>query len=175
LYPAPLRDFLLHIASLDLFRPKWTATIQDEWIRNLLINRPDLQRKQLQRTASMMNLAFPDANVADFETVNRIVDLPDPNDWHVVAACIKSRTETIVTFNLKDFPRSMLAPLNVEAKLPDVFLEDYFDWQPNKVLTAFHNLVRTLKNPPKSPLEVISTLERCGLKQTSAWLRTMEK
>jgi hypothetical protein len=30
LYPAPLRDFLMHLALTDLFRARWTATIHDE-------------------------------------------------------------------------------------------------------------------------------------------------
>ena len=38
LYPAPLRDFLLRMAEADLFSPKWSDEIQDEWIRNLLKN-----------------------------------------------------------------------------------------------------------------------------------------
>ena len=36
LYPAPLRDFLMHLALTDLFRACWTNTIHDEWIRNVL-------------------------------------------------------------------------------------------------------------------------------------------
>jgi len=27
LYPAPLRDFLLQLANLELFKPKWTIEI----------------------------------------------------------------------------------------------------------------------------------------------------
>ncbi|MFM7881545.1 MAG: PIN domain-containing protein, partial [Microcystis panniformis] len=42
LYAAPLRDFLMRLALTDLFRAKWTDEIHDEWIRNLLKNRPDL-------------------------------------------------------------------------------------------------------------------------------------
>ena len=50
LYPAPLRDFLMQLALTDLFRAKWTNRIHDEWIRNLLKNRPDLKREQLEKT-----------------------------------------------------------------------------------------------------------------------------
>ena len=47
LYPAPLRDFLMHLAMTDLFRAKWTNEIHDEWIRNLLKNRPDITKRAL--------------------------------------------------------------------------------------------------------------------------------
>ena len=36
LYPAPLRDLLMHLAMTDLFRARWTDQIHDEWIRNVL-------------------------------------------------------------------------------------------------------------------------------------------
>jgi len=50
LYPAPLRDFLMRLAITDLFRAKWTDEIHDEWIRNVLKNRPDLTEERLHRT-----------------------------------------------------------------------------------------------------------------------------
>jgi hypothetical protein len=56
LYPAPLRDLLMHMALTDLYRAKWTNAIHEEWIRNVLANRPDLTRQQLERTCELMNL-----------------------------------------------------------------------------------------------------------------------
>ena len=37
LYPAPIRDILLSMASEGLLKPKWSKIIQDEWTRNLLL------------------------------------------------------------------------------------------------------------------------------------------
>jgi len=37
----------MHLALTDLFRAKWTDQIHDEWIRNVLEQRPDLRREQL--------------------------------------------------------------------------------------------------------------------------------
>ena len=63
LYPAPLRDFLLRLATTQLFAAKWTEQIHDEWIRNLLANRPEL-KDQLDRTRRLMNQAIhPDVFV----------------------------------------------------------------------------------------------------------------
>jgi len=50
LFPAPLRDFLMHLAMSNLFRAKWPDEIHEEWIRNVLKERPDLSREKLQRT-----------------------------------------------------------------------------------------------------------------------------
>lgn len=35
LYPFSLRDILLRLAELDLYRPKWTDEINQEWVSNL--------------------------------------------------------------------------------------------------------------------------------------------
>ncbi|RAJ93189.1 hypothetical protein LX87_04701 [Larkinella arboricola] len=58
LYPAPIRDLLLHLADFELYQPKWTTKIHQEWTRNLLVNRPELTRAQLQRTVKAMEKAF---------------------------------------------------------------------------------------------------------------------
>jgi hypothetical protein len=42
LYPAPLRDLLLQMSFVGLFRARWSADIDDEWTRNLRADRPDL-------------------------------------------------------------------------------------------------------------------------------------
>ncbi len=52
LYPAPLRDFLLRLSITGLFSAKWTECIHDEWIRNLLEVRPELEEK-LSRTREL--------------------------------------------------------------------------------------------------------------------------
>ena len=59
LYPAGVRDILLRLADRGLFRPLWTAQIHDEWIRNLLSDRPELTADKLQRTRSTMDEHFP--------------------------------------------------------------------------------------------------------------------
>jgi hypothetical protein len=173
LYPAPIRDFLLHIAHLDGFQPKWSLTIHDEWIRNLLLNRPDLHERQLRRTVDEMNRAFPDANVDRFERLLPVISLPDVDDRHVAAAAMKCRADVIVTFNLKDFPDSHLSSYLLRAQHPDHFILDLIDTDPERVFSAFLGQVNSLRNPPKTQQQVIATLMKCGLEQTGEWLSMM--
>lgn len=86
LYPAPLRDFLLYLAQQKLYKPRWSDPINDEWIRNVLKNRPDLSVSSFNRLRLMMNDAFPQANVSDFEHLLNTLHLPDGDDIHVLAA-----------------------------------------------------------------------------------------
>lgn len=104
LYSAQLRNLLLHLAAVDLFRPKWSDAIQEEWITNLLSNRSDLSRKDLEKTRDAMNQYFLDSVVQGSDPLISTLTLPDPDDRHVLAVAIHSRADAIVTFNVKDFP-----------------------------------------------------------------------
>ena len=50
--------------------------------------------------------------------------LPDINDRHVLASAISSGTGTIVTMNLRDFPRSTLDEFGIKPVHPDNFMLD---------------------------------------------------
>jgi len=108
LYPAPLRDLLLELAVSDIYRAKWSNAVHEEWISSVLKNRPNLTRAQPERTRDLMNAHARDPLVTDFEQLIGILELPDPDDRHVLAAAIKCRADLIVTFNLNDFPAKIL-------------------------------------------------------------------
>lgn len=75
LYPAPLRDLLLRLALTDLFRARWSDMIHDEWTRNLLARRPDLEER-LARTSALMNVHVRDCLVTGFEHLIPSIELP---------------------------------------------------------------------------------------------------
>jgi hypothetical protein len=89
LYPASIRDLLLHLTLTDLFRARWSDRIHEEWMRNVLKQRRDLTRAQLERTRDLMNSAVPDSLVNSYETLVDELDLPDADDRHVLAAAIR--------------------------------------------------------------------------------------
>jgi hypothetical protein len=49
LYSGHLRDVLMQLAVTALFQVNQTERIHNEWIRNLLGNRPDINLNKLQR------------------------------------------------------------------------------------------------------------------------------
>lgn len=104
LYPAPLRDLLMHLAVTDLFRARWTEAIHEEWIRNLLRDRPDLTRDKLERTRDLMNAHVRDCLVIGYESLIPALTLPDPEDRHVRAAAVRCGADVIVTFNPEALP-----------------------------------------------------------------------
>jgi hypothetical protein len=170
LYPAPVRDILLSLAHQGLYHARWSASIQDEWIRNLLINRPDLKPEQLRITADKMSRAVPDAMIQGYEPMISTVDLPDSEDRHVVAAALIGHADAIVTFNLKDFPRAALDPLGLEAQHPDDFIVNQLHLNLPEALKAIKAMRARLHHPPQTITQLLATLQRCGLPQTTSML-----
>lgn len=175
LYPAPLRDLLIQLATTRLFRAKWTARIHDEWIRGVLAQRGDLTREQLDRTRRLMDIAVPDCLVTGYDHLIQSVTLRDPDDRHVVAAAIHARADAIVTSNLKDFPADELAKYRLEAIHPDEFIHLQFDLSDAEVVVAAQRCRARLKNPAKSAEEYLETLQSLSLPKTAAALRPFMK
>jgi hypothetical protein len=167
----PLHDFLMHLALTDLFRAKWTNEIHDEWIRNLLMNRPDLKKERLQRTRDLMNSHVRDCLVIGYQDLIPSLTLPDIDDRHVLAAAICAGANVIVTYNLKDFPVATLEQYGMEAQHPDEFITHLIDLAPPVVCEAAKRQRMSLKNPPQSVDELLSAYERQGLAQTVSELR----
>lgn len=171
LYPAPIRDLLLSFAAEGLYKPKWTDAINDEWIRNLLENRPDLSEDRLRLTVEAMNLAFPDALIDNYEDLIPSLELPDEEDRHVLACGIRANADLITTFNLKDFPESEVGKYDIEVQHPDMFIVNLLDLNPEKGCEAFSKMVNRLKNPLLSKEEVLEALRKCGLKESLVLLK----
>lgn len=68
LYPNLLRDLLLSLASAGLYHARWTSEINDEWTRNLISNRPDLEAK-VPLLLDLVNQSVPDCLVANWSGV----------------------------------------------------------------------------------------------------------
>ena len=113
-----------------------------------------------------MNLHVRDAIVKDFENLIGILELPDKNDRHVLAAAIKGRADLIVTFNVKHFPSDQLDRWGIEAQHPDEFLVHQFHLCQPKFLEAVRTVRLRLVNPKKSVVEYLDTLRTQGLLAT---------
>ena len=171
LYPAPLRDLLMRLALSGLCRAKWSYWVHEEWIGAVLKNRPDLVREQLERTRALMDRHAEDCLVQNFEPLIDALDLPDPDDRHVLAAAICGRADVIVTRNVSDFPADRLAPFGIEAQHPDAFVSHLLDIDAEAVVAAARQHRASLKRPPMTVDVYLQTLERQGLASTVAALR----
>lgn len=161
----------MQLALTDLFRAKWTDQIHEEWIRNVLKDRPDLTLEQLTRTKDLMNSHVRDCLITGYESLIPSLQLPDPDDCHILAAAIQGGVDVIVTFNLKDFPRQTLAPYDIEVQHPDEFIACVIDLKPFKIAQAVETVRKRLYNPSMTVEEHLETLLRQGLPLSFSKLR----
>ena len=173
LFPAPLRDFFMHLALQDAVQVHWSKRIEDEWTRNLLVKRPDLAPERVYRTTVQMNAALPDAQITDFEMLEPGLVLPDPKDRHVLAAAVKAGAEVIITKNLRDFPLEAISKFGIAAQHPDAFIYHLLQLEPSPVILALEAVQANLKNPVKTQLEILETLEQQDMPRTAAQLREL--
>jgi hypothetical protein len=174
LYPAALRDLLVRLANTGLFRARWSDSITDEWCSALRRERPDIPEAQTRRIRALMERAVPDAVITGHEGLVDTLVLPDESDRHVVAAAIRCQAGVIVTYNLKHFPQSALAPYGIEAQHPDDFVSHLFDLDPAKVCAAVRDQRQALVNPARSVTELLETFRSLELATTVVALESME-
>jgi len=161
-YPARLRDLLVRLAIAGLYQARWSEQILDECFGNLIADRPDLPIDHLQRTRHLLSIAVPDAVVTDYQDLIATLDLPDPDDRHVLAAALVAGAEFLVTANLADFPaRSM--PAGVVALSPDDFVLQLIDADPEAVAAVIDDQAAALRKPPMTTPELLDGLEVVGL------------
>lgn len=170
LYPSLLRNILMHLALHGLFRAHWSARVHEEWIVALLRNRPDLDRKRVDRTRKLMDEHIPEALVQAYEHRIAALTLPDADDRHVLAAAIQCDTSVIITTNLRDFPPNALAPYTIEAVHPDAFIAGLVKADLEAALAALRQLRSSFKSPPKTAAELLATMQKQDLTSSAGAL-----
>lgn len=170
-YPLWIRDLLLWFAYHDLYIPKWSKHIFDEWVA-AMIRKGVSQDEALIRTL-IVNEAFPDALVKNYESLINTLTLPDIKDRHVLAAAIKTNANLIVTNNLKHFPREYLAGFSISVMDADEFFTFIIDMNQKISIKAFRDLVLNKKNPPLDNIQVLDIFRKNGLINTADYIHTL--
>ncbi|MEM7190923.1 MAG: PIN domain-containing protein [Pseudomonadota bacterium] len=128
LFPGLVREIVLTSAR-DRFSPVWSQRVLDEWRLAVARKQGAEAENSVLRASEAMAKAFPDAVLPPQPVLEQQIALPDPADAHVVAAA-SGRTDIVLTFNLRDFPRRVLAGHNLTARDPDGFLWEIFSDDP---------------------------------------------
>jgi len=170
IYPIEIRDLLFWFAYYDMFTPKWSEHIFDEW--KDVMSRKGVSEEEATKRTQRANTAFPDALVKNYSGLIDSLELPDPKDRHVLAAAIKTNANVIVTNNIKDFPKDYLASFGLTAKTADDFLTDIIDLNPEQGVKAFKQLVLNRRNPDLDEFQVLDILRNRGLKDTADFLHS---
>lgn len=169
LFPTILREILIDLAGAGLFAPLWSARILGEWRRAAARLGPD-QDAVAGAEIALLRARFPEAEQPD--DGQRVIDLPfpDPADRHVAEAALVGSASLIVTANLRDFPRHLLAPLGLRALHPDAFLLDLHAADPQPVRDAIA-AARARADASGGAMTVAEMLKRSRLPRLAKTLR----
>ena len=170
-YPVMIRDILFWFAHYDLYTPKWSEHIFDEWKRVMI--EKGVSEEEASKRIAKANAAFPDALVKNYKGLIDFLELPDKDDRHILAAAIKTNANLIVTNNIKDFPQAYLESFSLSAKTADDFLTDIIDLNQEQAVIAFKEMVLNKKKPKQDEFEVLTLLRNAGLNDTANYLHAL--
>lgn len=156
LVPIRLATTLLWLAESGLFQPLWSEPILDEVCRTL--PKVGVLPEDARRRVGKMRDAFgAEALIEDFD------DLLDemgchPKDRHVLAAAVRGGADTVVTFNLKDFPEEATASHGVKILHPDSFLIGLLGGHAETVVSTLGRATAAFRHPPQTVAEFLAGL-----------------
>jgi predicted nucleic acid-binding protein len=136
---AAVSDLFLRLSEEPrLLLPRWSEAIWEEtrrtWVEKFAWDEV-VAASRIQAATGF----FPEAMIEGYEYI-----IPKcqnhPKDRYVLAAAIHSNTETIVTFNVRDFSSEALAPWGIKASHPADYLKVLFDHDPAAVTNALHSM-----------------------------------
>jgi predicted nucleic acid-binding protein len=171
LYSIVMTDLILSLGSAELFHPRWTDQIHDEWMRNLLADRPELDQAKIERRRNQMDAAIDDCLIEDYERLIPTLTLPDEDDRHVLAAAIHGKANVILTFNQRHFPKQALSSFGIIAQHPDEFLTSLADRFADEVQEVIEQMRLRKTRPALSQEEMLRKIENQGLPNFTAKLR----
>lgn len=156
LVPIRLATTLLWLAEAGIFQVLWSDAILGEVERNL--PRLGVSEERAARRVGMMRAAFGAAAlVDDYEHLIPSMTC-DAKDRHVLAAAVRSGADTLVTFNLRDFPPESSAAHDVDVADPDLFLLRLLAEHPSSVIATLRHESAALRNPPQKLEEFLASL-----------------
>ena len=173
LYSIVMTDLIISLGSVGLFRPRWTRQIHDEWMRNLLANRSELDSTKIERRRQQMDATIDDCLIESYEHLIPRLSLPDQDDRHVLAAAIHGKAQVILTYNLRHFPKKALAPCEITAQAPDTLLTALTERFPSEVGDVLEKMRARKTRPAITQDEMLRKIENQRLPQFVAKLRAM--
>lgn len=166
LYGELMCDLFLRMSEERLFVPYWSEGVLDE-LHRVLSERVGIQRAD-RRIRQMMS-AFPDACIGGYDSLISEMQCAE-EDRHVLAAASYSPADTLVTFNIKDFPRNSVDARGIEVKHPDDFLQDVVDLSPATVAKVCYSQLCAYRHYPQTPEEYADVLKKSGVPQSAAMI-----
>lgn len=164
LFPFSLMDLNLSLAADYIHDLVWSDRLIDEWQR-VITREGHRTTEAAMRIATHIRTSFADTCVSEDSYKELLAELegPDPDDLHHIAAAIAGGADTLITWNLADFPAEILGAHGVTATPPDAYLCTLLEQQPAEVLDTIRRMAARKKRPPLSTFDILAAIENAGV------------
>lgn len=159
LYPTVLREILQGAAAEGLYEPVFSDRILREWTLSTRKLGPVAQA-QAEGEAALLRAAFPRALIRERPEIEARLQLPDPDDVHVLATAIAAGADEIVTFNAADFPGHVLSEEGLRRRDPDGFLWELHARHPEVMARVVEGVRATAERISGQPVGLKPLLKR---------------
>lgn len=151
---AALGDLFLRLSEEPrMVVPKWTEEIWAE-VNRTMVSKLRWPADLAEQWCRCAQEAFPEAMVTDYEPfVSECSN--DQKDRHILAAAIRSNSETIVTMNVKHFRTEHLERWGVTAVHPDEYLMVRYEHKAAVVVNVINAMAKKRKKPMSQMLSRI--------------------
>jgi hypothetical protein len=163
IFPLPLRDTILNAAHEGLCRIYFSQEILDGATRNL-VKKSKMTEAKARSFQDVVRKVFPESLVEVPPGLESLMT-NHPGDRHVLAAAVAARTAfaediSIVTANLKHFPKRSLKSWNITVQHPDEFLNLLCDNHGSDLLyELIQKQASDCKKPPLTDLDILERLK----------------
>jgi len=173
LVPITLTNVILTAAEVGIVKPFWSPAVVEEAIEALAEIYPGEPSRVFERRFAQMANAFPGSLVAGEASSLDGLQLPDPDDAHVIAAAIVADAEAIVTDDANGFPEQALVQLGLDVVTPGQLLNLLLDDDDAAMVGALRTAIKGFQRPPVGLDELLDFLERCWPSDFSARVRAL--
>ena len=166
LYPSVVRRLLLEAGDADLITPLWSPRVLTEW--RIAVAGKGGDAAMVDAIQARMAARWPDAGTLPDPAIEAEITLPDPADAHVLAAAVAGRAETLVTFNLRDFPERRCARYRVAPRHPDSLL--WALWSDSAAMAGI--VAAVMADTDRQEMSVRNRLKRARLPRLAKAVQT---
>jgi len=160
-------------AESGLLQVRWSAGVVDEAVRAIVRISPGLDEATVGRRFAAMDAALPGSFVSDGRVVIDCDGFPDPDDQHVVASAVSCGADVVVTANVRDFPKELMAGFGLTVMSPDDLLLSLLKENTASVLTVVIAVAAALHHPARSVEDILTILGRSGAPGFAAGVRRL--
>ncbi|MFE0426868.1 PIN domain-containing protein [Streptomyces sp. NPDC058953] len=164
LFPFSVMDLMLALTEDSVHTVVWSERLLMEWER--VIVREERRSKESARAVTRaIRRFFADCEIGESAYVHLLDGIPgrDPDDRHHTAAALAAGADTLVTWNLADFPAAPLAQRGLHVVDPDTYLCDLYGRWPDEVTETVVRLAEEKRNPPMTFAVAVDRLAKAGV------------